>query len=194
MLFDVDQAKLVAALAAELKRQHVVVPLDWASFAKTGHHREHQPVSDDWWYTRAASVLRSVYFRGPVGTEKLRVRYGGRKNRGVAPDRFYPAGGNHLRKILQQLEAAKLVKQAEKGVHKGRVVTPLGRKLIHAVAGVVRAQQQAKQKDASGGKPASPEQRTAPATPAQSPATKAPAPAHGEKGDGRKDAQEKVSA
>jgi len=141
MLYDVDQGKLVAALAAELKRQHVVVPLDWANFAKTGHHREHQPVSDDWWYTRAASVLRSVYLRGPIGTEKLRVQYGGQKNRGVAPDRFYPAGGNHLRKILQQLEAAKLVKQAEKGVHKGRVVTPLGRKLIHAVAGVVQAQQ-----------------------------------------------------
>jgi len=141
MMFDVDQGAVVKTLAAELKRQNVVVPPDWAAFAKTGHHREHAPVDADWWYVRAASVLRTIYLRGPIGTEKLRVRYGGRKNRGVAPDRFFPAGGNHLRKILQQLEAAKLVAQAEKGVHKGRLVTPLGRKLIHAVAGVVRAQQ-----------------------------------------------------
>ncbi|MBR9693138.1 30S ribosomal protein S19e [Candidatus Woesearchaeota archaeon] len=148
MLYDVNQGKLITALAAELKRQHVVVPPDWAAFAKTGHHREHAPVDEDWWYTRAASVLRTIYTRGPIGTEKLRVRYGGRKNRGVAPDRFYPAGGNHLRKILQQLEAAKLVEQAAKGVHKGRVITPLGRKLLHAVAGVVRAQKPAPKTEA----------------------------------------------
>ncbi len=140
MMHDVDQGKLVAALADELKRQHVVTPPDWASFAKTGHHRDRPPHDEEWWYVRAASVLRTVYLRGPVGTEKLRTRYGGRKNRGVAPDKFYAAGGNHLRKILQQLEAAKLVKQEAKDVHKGRVITPLGRKLIHAVAGVVTAQ------------------------------------------------------
>ncbi len=140
-MFDVDQQALVAALAAELKRQHVVVPPEWAAFAKTGSHRERPPADEDWWYTRAASVLRTVYLYGPIGTQKLRTRYGGRKNRGVAPDRFRCAGGNHLRKILQQLEAAKLVKQDAKGVHKGRVITPLGRKLIHALAAVVKAEQ-----------------------------------------------------
>lgn len=139
MLFDVEQGKLVGALAAELKRQQVVTPPDWSHYAKTGHHRERPPVDSDWWYTRAASILRIVYLRGPVGTQKLRLHYGGRKNRGVAPDRFFPAAGNHLRKILQQLEAAKLVKQEEKGAHKGRVLTPLGIKFIHAVGGVVRA-------------------------------------------------------
>ena len=139
-MYDINQQGLVTALATELKRQHVVMPPDWASYAKTGHHRERTPANDDWWYMRAASVLRTVYLRGPIGTEKLRVRYGGRKNRGVAPDKFFPAGGNHLRKILQQLETAKLIKQEAKGVHKGRIITPLGRKFIHAVAGVVRAQ------------------------------------------------------
>ncbi len=142
MIFDVDQGKLIRALASELKRQSVVVPPDWASFVKTGHHRERPPHDEEWWYVRAASILRTVALRGPIGTEKLRVRYGGRKNRGMAPDKFYPAGGNHIRKILQQLEAAKLVVQAEKGAHKGRVITPLGRKLLHAVAGVVRAEEE----------------------------------------------------
>lgn len=140
MMYDVEQGELVTALSAELKRQNVVVPPAWAAFAKTGHHRERPPVDESWWYTRAASILRTVYLNGPIGTEKLRVRYGGRKNRGVAPDRFYAAGGNHIRKILQQLEQAKLIKQVEKGVHKGRIITPLGRKLIHAVGGVVKAE------------------------------------------------------
>lgn len=141
MMYETDQSKLVRALAAELKRQHVVVPPDWASFAKTGNHRQRPPADEDWWYIRAAAVLRTVYMLGPIGTQKLRVRYGGRKNRGVAPDKFSPAGGNHLRKILQQLESAKLLKQEVKNTHKGRVITPLGRKLIHAVAGVIKAQE-----------------------------------------------------
>lgn len=140
MMHDVDQGKLVFALGTELKRQHVVSPPDWAHFAKTGHHRERTPLQDDWWYIRAGSILRAVALYGPVGTQKLRTKYGGRKNRGVAPDKFYRAGGNHIRKILQQLESAKLIAQEERGVHKGRVVTPLGRKVVHAVARVVQAQ------------------------------------------------------
>lgn len=137
-MHNVKQTTLVTALAAELKKQNVVTPPDWASYAKTGNHRERPPIDENWWYTRSASVLRVVHELGPIGTEKLRVRYGGRKNNGVAPNSFARAGGNHLRKILQQLEAAKLVKQESKGVHKGRVITPLGRKLIHAVAEVVK--------------------------------------------------------
>jgi small subunit ribosomal protein S19e len=148
-MYDVEQGKLVSALSAELKRQNVVVPPSWAAFAKTGHHRERPPVDENWWYTRAASILRTVYLYGPIGTEKLRVKYGGRKNRGVAPDKFFPAGGNHIRKILQQLEQAKLIKQEAKGVHKGRVITPLGRKLIHAVGGVVTAAEKAPAKSAT---------------------------------------------
>lgn len=167
MLFDVNQEKLVTALAAELKRQHVVTPPDWAAYVKTGHHREHPPVDDDWWYVRAASILRTIYLRGPIGTQKLRVRYGGRKNRGVAPDKFFPAGGNHIRKILQQLEAAKLVKQEAKGVHKGRIITPLGRKLIHAVAGVVKAEdaQRAREEEAARSGPS----KRAPTVPESAP-------------------------
>ncbi|RME31189.1 30S ribosomal protein S19e [Candidatus Woesearchaeota archaeon] len=174
-MYDVDQQALVTALAAELKRQHVVVPPEWAAFAKTGAHRERPPADEDWWYTRAASVLRTVYLLGPIGTQKLRTRYGGRKNRGVAPDRFYCAGGNHLRKILQQLEAAKLVKQEKKGAHKGRVITPLGRKLIHAIAGVVSAEQKAAAKPAKAQK-TKPAVKTAAKTVAESAAESAAEP------------------
>jgi hypothetical protein len=64
----------------------------------------------------------------------LRRHYGGRKNRGDKPDKFYAGGGNIIRTILQQLEKAGLAKKEEKEVHKGRVLTPKGHKLISSTA------------------------------------------------------------
>jgi small subunit ribosomal protein S19e len=103
--------------------------------------RERQPMQPDWWHIRAASVLRRIFKDGPIGTEKLRTKYGGRKNMGMAPEHFFPAGGSHLRKILQQLEKAGLAKQTEKGVHKGRVVTPQGMKLLENAANAIMKEQ-----------------------------------------------------
>jgi small subunit ribosomal protein S19e len=68
--------------------------------------------------------------KGPIGTAKLAVKYGGRKNRGVAPDQFREAGTNVIRKCLQQLEKAKLLKQVEFDGHKGRVITKEGNALL----------------------------------------------------------------
>lgn len=128
MIYTVDQQKLVLAVAEELKK-HIEMP-EWALFAKTGSHRETLPRNADWWYIRAASVLRYCNMKGPVGVSKLRTKYGGRKNRGVAPDKFVLASGKVIRVILQQLEAAKLLKQDIVGNHKGRVATPAGTSLL----------------------------------------------------------------
>lgn len=67
-----------------------------------------------------------------MGLEKLRADYGGRKNRGSKPNRVVKAGGNGIRKILQQLESAGLI-QTQKP--QGRVMSPKGRKLLQEVAG-----------------------------------------------------------
>lgn len=109
-------------------------PPEWVIFVKTGASRERPPSNDDWWYVRAASIMRTLYKIGPVGISKLRKKYGGKKNRGYKPERFYLAGGNIIRKILQQFEKAGLVKFVEKGVHKGRILTPKGISLINKVA------------------------------------------------------------
>ena len=79
---------------------------------------------------RAAAVLRSVALLGPIGVSKLRTKYGGRKRRGHKPSRFRRGSGSVLRKVLQQLEKAELIKFVEKGVHKGRVVAPKGASLL----------------------------------------------------------------
>jgi small subunit ribosomal protein S19e len=96
--------------------------------------KQRPPFKNDWWYTRTASVLRSVYKLGPVGVNKLRVKYGGKKNNGSAMEHFYKGSGSIIRKILQQLEAAGLISKGAKGIHKGRIATGKGISLLDKAA------------------------------------------------------------
>jgi small subunit ribosomal protein S19e len=125
-ILSVNANSLIEQVASELKKQALVSKPDWADFVKTGISRERFPDSPDWWFQRSAAVLRSVAKLGPVGTQKLRTKYGGIKNRGHKPGKFYRSSGSIIRKILQQLETSELIRQDEKGVHKGRVLTPKG--------------------------------------------------------------------
>lgn len=132
--YDVDPQELISKAAEELKKiPEMNAPL-WAAFVKTGMHKERPPVDEDWWYLRSASVLRSIYRFGPVGVSKLRTKYGGKKNRGVKKEHFYKGSGSILRKSLQQLEKVGFVKFAEKGVHKGRIITPKGKSFLDKIA------------------------------------------------------------
>ncbi len=128
----ISPQRLIHTVAKELKE--IIDRPEWADYVKTGIHKERPPIREDWWYVRAAAVLRTIHLRGPIGVEKLRAKYGGRQNRGVRPEKFAKGSGSIIRKILQQLEQAELIKQAEKGVHKGRIVTPKGLSLLHAAA------------------------------------------------------------
>lgn len=134
MVETMQRSQLIKKLAEQLKKNEAIKQPDWAAFVKTGMHVERPPTQADWWYTRTAAVLMSVEKLGPVGVEKLRVKYGGRKNRGHKPEHFYKGSGNILRKALQQLEKAGLIKQTVKDGHKGRVLTPQGRSLIDKTA------------------------------------------------------------
>ena len=139
-IYDVDAQELIEKAAEELKKIPEIKAPEWAKFVKTGMHKERPPADDDWWFMRTASVLRTVYRLGPVGVEKLRDKYGGKKNRGVKKEHFFKGSGNILRKSLQQLEKAGLVKFAEKGVNKGRVMTPKGISFLDKIAGKIHGQ------------------------------------------------------
>lgn len=130
----VDPHQLIAKTAQELKAQKLVQPPAWSTFVKTSHSRERLPENEDWWYVRAASVLRNVAKLGPVGTEKLRTKYGGKKNRGHQPEAVFKGSGSIIRKVLQQLETSGFIKQAQKGAHKGRVLTPKGISFMDKIA------------------------------------------------------------
>ena len=102
-IYDVQAEELIKRVAVELEKEDAMQPPEWVHFVKTGGSRERQPSQDNWWHIRSASVLRKIFIKGPIGVSKLRVVYGGKKNRGNKPEAFYPASGNILRKILQQL-------------------------------------------------------------------------------------------
>ena len=128
--YDVEPSKLINAVAKRLKSENLVKPPEWASYVKTGSHKERAPEEPDFWYKRCASMLRKAYVYGPLGVSKLRKKYGGRKHRGSAGERKGIAGGSIIRKGQQQLEKAGLVEK--KGT--GRIVSKKGRALIDNIA------------------------------------------------------------
>ncbi|MDK2850030.1 MAG: small subunit ribosomal protein S19e [Candidatus Woesearchaeota archaeon] len=145
-LFDVDPQKLIKATAEKLKTLENIKEPEWAKFVKTGHSKERPPMEKDWWYTRAAAILRKVAIRGPIGVSKLRVLFGSKKNRGFKPEKFYKAAGNHIRKILQQLEKEGLIVQKKEGQHKGRIITPKGKSFLDKIATEIAKSEPKKEK------------------------------------------------
>ncbi|MEM3712022.1 MAG: 30S ribosomal protein S19e [Thermoproteota archaeon] len=123
--------RLIERLAEYLREnvKEVSIP-EWALFVKTGPHRQRPPDRLDWWYVRAASILRKLYVKGPIGVSRLRKVYGGRKKYPMRRAHKVKAGGAIIRKILQQLEAAGLVAKT----NKGRWLTPKGVSLLDKIS------------------------------------------------------------
>ncbi len=131
---EVEARKLIARLKEELKKVEAIKPPAWINFAKSGASRERPPIQPDFWYIRSASILKRIYLNGPIGVERLKTFYGGRKRRGTKPARFKKASGSILRKILQQLEAAGFVEKLDKKGVKGRKISTTGRKFLDKIA------------------------------------------------------------
>ena len=127
-----DPQEYVKALAEALKTIKEFEVPEWVAYVKTGASKKRPPVEDDFWYTRAASILRQLYIKGVVGVGKLRTRYGSRKDRGGKPDEFRKASGKIIRLILQQAEAAGLVEKVTKFQH-GRRLTEKGRNFLDQI-------------------------------------------------------------
>lgn len=126
-VYDVPADKLIESLAEHLKKVPELEQPQWAPYVKTGSHAERPPQRPDWWYTRAASILRKVYVHGPIGLQKLESAYGGSKALAYFPKHHRDAGGAIIRNALKELEQADLV--AKQG-NKGRVLTPKGVALL----------------------------------------------------------------
>lgn len=133
--FDVPAQPVIEEAAAELEDEFDSVETpEWAEYAKTGQHVERRPQQENWWYIRSAALLRQLYMNGPVGVRRLQTRYGGRKNRGHAPEKQENASGNVIRTALQQLEDAGLV-ETEEG--EGRILTSDGQQFLDNAAHTV---------------------------------------------------------
>lgn len=128
---DVPPSVLLPRIAAELKTRQSVRPPEWATFVKTGVHKQQAPTQPDWWYLRSASVLRKIYLHGVTGVARLSADYGGKRDRGSAPYHAHTGSRAVLREIVHQLEKSGLV-QPQK--NRGRRVSAEGQRLLDSLA------------------------------------------------------------
>ncbi len=125
-------------LAEALKKVPEFKMPAWVDFVKSGANKERPIEGPDFWYKRAASILRQIYVNKIVGVNRLRVRYGSKKNRGMKPERFMKSGGKIIRTILQQSDKAGFTEIAKamrgiKGKKPGRQLTLSGKKFLESI-------------------------------------------------------------
>ena len=136
--YDIPAQIFISKLAQYTKDNiDQIIPPSWAPYVKTGSYATQQPQDPNWWYTRCASLLRKIYVKGPIGVERLRSQYGGKKDPGVRPEHVRKGAGGNIRKILQQLEVAGLVENV-KG--QGRVLTSEGKRLLDTIATEIKVE------------------------------------------------------
>ncbi len=122
-------------LAEALKNVPEFQEPEWIKFVKSSSSKE-RPIEDaDFWRKRAASILRQIYKKRIVGVNRLRTRYGSKKNRGMKPERYVKAGGKIIRTILQQSDKAGFTESIKsiKGTREkrpGRKLTEKGKKFL----------------------------------------------------------------
>ncbi len=131
-IYTQEPGKYILKLAELLKQIPEFEVPEWANFVKTSTSRMRPPLDDDFWYIRAASMLRHLYIKGVVGVGKFRTKYGSTKNRGAKPSEFRKASGKIIRTILQQAEKAGLVEKLSDTQH-GRRLTQTGRDFLDSV-------------------------------------------------------------
>ena len=131
--YDIESGQFSNALKEALKQVPEIQMPEWAKFVKTGSGKVRPPMELDWWYSRAASILHQLYTQGLVGVSKLRTRYGGKKDRGMAPSVFCKGSGKIIRVILQQAEKAGMVEKF-KDKKAGRRLTKKGKQFLDEVA------------------------------------------------------------
>jgi len=137
-VYDLNPQEYNNKLAEALKKVPEFKEPEWIHFVKTGPAKERPVEEDDFWYKRAASVLKQIYKKKIVGVNRLRTKYGSRKRRGMKPDEFRKAGGKIIRLILQQSDAAGFTEIAKdiRGVRAkkpGRQLTEKGRKFMEDI-------------------------------------------------------------
>ncbi len=130
-VYDV-KASDVVKLASERLKAQLKKPA-YVDYVKSGANKERVPQDPDFYFVRAASIMRQVYLNGPIGVSKLRVRYGSRQEHVVHRRHHVKSGGSVIRDALQGLEKLGYVKQATTG-RKGRIITPAGQAFMDKIA------------------------------------------------------------
>ncbi len=137
-IYELSAQEYNLKLAEALKKIPEFKEPEWAQFVKSSASKE-RPIDDpDFWHKRAAGILRQIYKKNILGVNRLRTRYGSRKNRGMRPERFKRGSGKIIRTILQQSEKAGFTEIAKilKGVKSkkpGRKLTQKGKSFLEEI-------------------------------------------------------------
>ncbi|MBU0894224.1 MAG: 40S ribosomal protein S19 [Nanoarchaeota archaeon] len=137
-VYELDTHEYNKKLAEALKQIPEFKAPEWVEFVKSGPAKE-RPIDDlNFWYKRAASILRQIYKKEIVGVNRLRTKYGSKKNRGYTPEKFKKSSGKIIRTILQQSDKAGFTEIAKtvRGVRSkkpGRQLTENGKKFLEGI-------------------------------------------------------------
>jgi small subunit ribosomal protein S19e len=137
-VYEIKAQEYNLKLAEALKKVPEFQEPEWAKFVKSGSAKERPIDDEDFWHKRAASVLRNVYKTGSVGVQRLRTKYGSKKNRGFKPEAFAKGSGKIIRIILQQSDKAGFteIQKPVRGVKSkkpGRILTDKGKKFLEEI-------------------------------------------------------------
>jgi len=137
-VYEINAHEYNQKLAVALKEIPEFAQPEWAKFVKSGAAKE-RPIDDpEFWYKRAASVLRQIYKKKIVGVNRLRTKYGSKKNRGMKPEEFRKGSGKIIRTILQQADKAGFTEIAKdikdvRSRRPGRQLTKKGKDFLEAI-------------------------------------------------------------
>lgn len=136
-IYILDSQEYNSKLAEALKQIPEFEKPEWVDFVKSSPSKERPIEEIDFWFKRAASILKQIYKKGILGVSRLRTKYGSKKNRGSKPEKFQRAGGKIIRTILQQADKAGLTEIAKeikgvKGKKPGRQLTQKGKELLES--------------------------------------------------------------
>lgn len=134
VVFD-DPIEYNLKLAEALKKVPEFKSPEWVEFIKSSPSKA-RPIEDtDFWYKRSASIIRQIYKNKIVGVNRLRTKYGSKKNRGMKPERFMKSGGKIIRTILQQSDKAGFTEIVKDPKTKkcGRQMTQKGKEFLEAI-------------------------------------------------------------
>ena len=137
-VYDLNAQEYNLKLAEALKNVPEFEQPEWSFFVKSSPSKERPIDDEDFWYKRAASILRQVYLRGFVGVNRLRTKYGSKKNRGYAPEKFMKAGKKIIRVILQQSDRVGFTEifipaKGVKSQKPGRRLTEKGKEFLEGI-------------------------------------------------------------
>jgi small subunit ribosomal protein S19e len=134
-VYEMDAHEFNLKLAEALKSMPEFEVPEWVGYVKSGAAKERPIDEEDFWHKRAASILKNIYQRNSAGVERLRTKYGSKKNRGFKPEEFRKSSGKIIRVILQQSDKAGLteIQKPVKGVRSkkpGRILTDKGKSFL----------------------------------------------------------------